>query len=1094
MESDTINSSKISFAFFIRKNGKALIILFFGFVLTIVATNYTDIYVEKQTKKEFILVCNEIKTKISSRLHAHAQLLRNGASFFAVSDTVKRLEWKIYIENAKLNKNLPGIQGVGFSFIIPKSELQNHIQRIRNEGFTDYTVKPEGEREIYTSIIFLEPFTDRNLRAFGYDMYSEPVRRKAMQQARDFDVAALSGKVILKQETNKDLQAGTLMYVPVYKRGMPTKTIEDRRAAIVGWVYSPYRMNDLMNGILGRWDDDNSLRIRLQVYDNEIFTDSSILFDSQPQVKVISNELSLRNVVLPIEFNEKRWSLRFSQFKDSYTIFSGKPLIVLASGSIISILLFSLYLSLSNTKHNARRIADKLTNELKESEARWKFAIEGSGDGLWDWNLETNEVFFSTQWKAMLGFEEHEISNHLDEWGKRVHPDDLQNCYTDIQMHINGVIPLYSNIHRVSCKDNTHKWILDRGKIVSFDQNGKPLRMIGTHTDLTKQMKIEEALKESQSKISAILHTLPDMMFIQDIQGVYTDFYVPKNAVTNLPPKVYVGQKIENVLPPNLVQLFLPLFEKAIQTNQMQMLEYELLMPDRLHYYEARTVCFDTNKVLSIVRDITDRKDAEYMLEQTRRNYETFFNTIDDFLFVLDEQGAIIHTNNTVIKRLEYSKEELEGKSVLMVHPPERREEAGRIVGEMLQGISEFCPVPVITKSGIPIDVETKVTRGVWDGRPVLFGVTKDISQIKLSEEKFSKIFHLNSAIMALSIFEDGTFIDVNEAFLKALGYTKAEIIGKSSLDINLFVDTNARQTLASVLGKKNSEREIELEICTKDGKHKLGLFSAEKIYIGHRLCLLTTMIDITFRKEAEQIITKQNIELKKLNSDKDRFMSILAHDLRSPFSSILGFLDLLLTHLHKYDIKKIEHQLNIVNDSSKMLYNLLDDLLSWTRVQAGKMIYNPVNVDFHSICSEVIENLHINASNKEIVINQLATDGYWLYADTNMLKTILRNLISNAIKFTHSGGNIHIYIREENTFAIVTVSDNGVGIEADSAAKLFDITQLHSTEGTNNEKGTGLGLILCKEFVEKHGGRIWVESQIGMGSDFHFKLPMARG
>jgi PAS domain S-box-containing protein len=152
-------------------------------------------------------------------------------------------------------------------------------------------------------------------------------------------------------------------------------------------------------------------------------------------------------------------------------------------------------------------------------------------------------------------------------------------------------------------------------------------------------------------------------------------------------------------------------------------------------------------------------ESSQSLLEQTRKNYDAFFNSIDEFLFVLDNGGNIIHVNKTVIERLGYSEQELMGQSVLLVHPPERREEAGRIVGEMLAGKAEFCPVPLMAKSGERIPVETRVTAGTWNGAPAIFGVTKDMSRLKLSEEKFSKAFHSNSALMALSRFEDGEYI-----------------------------------------------------------------------------------------------------------------------------------------------------------------------------------------------------------------------------------------------------------------------------------------------------------------------------------------------
>ena len=251
-------------------------------------------------------------------------------------------------------------------------------------------------------------------------------------------------------------------------------------------------------------------------------------------------------------------------------------------------------------------------------------------------------------------------------------------------------------------------------------------------------------------------------------------------------------------------------------------------------------------------RDITDRKNAENLLEQTRKNYNSFFNSIDEFLFVLDEQGNIIHTNETVLQRLEYSQEELLGKSVLMAHPPERREEAGRTVFEMLSGKANFCPVPLISKSGIQIPVETRVTRGVWDGRAALFGVSKDVSRIVLSEEKFSKAFQTNAALMAISTLDEGRYVDVNDTFLNVLGYSRKEVIGRTSTELKIIGDPAERNKIVDKIKQNIKVKNLEIEVNKKDGGEIAGLLSADPIYIGKDQYLLTAMIDITERRKAE--------------------------------------------------------------------------------------------------------------------------------------------------------------------------------------------------------------------------------------------------
>jgi signal transduction histidine kinase len=243
-------------------------------------------------------------------------------------------------------------------------------------------------------------------------------------------------------------------------------------------------------------------------------------------------------------------------------------------------------------------------------------------------------------------------------------------------------------------------------------------------------------------------------------------------------------------------------------------------------------------------------------------------------------------------------------------------------------------------------------------------------------------------------------------------------------------------------------------------------------------------------KRAAELIITNEELKhLLELNADKDRFISILAHDLRSPFNSILGFLSLLSEKIRSYSIDEIEEYIGMINQSAQSTFDLLEELISWTMSQSGKLPYEPEKLIFTDVCEEVIENLLPIANAKNISLNYYVTELITVFADIHMLKTILRNLISNAIKFTNYGGKIGIYAEKKGSDITISVSDNGIGIEQETINMLFDTSTTLTTRGTDNESGTGLGLILCKEFVEKHGSKIRVESKEGEGSSFYFTL-----
>jgi PAS domain S-box-containing protein len=498
----------------------------------------------------------------------------------------------------------------------------------------------------------------------------------------------------------------------------------------------------------------------------------------------------------------------------------------------------------------------------------------------------------------------------------------------------------------------------------------------------------------------------------------------------------------------------------------------------------------------NLLTSLINHKKKEEIIEQTRKNYETFFNTIDDFLFVLDTQGNIIHTNTTVTNRLQYTSEELLSKSVLQVHPPERREEAGRIVGEMLAGSADFCPVPLVTKSGEYIPVETRVKAGFWDGKPVIFGVTKDVSKIKLSEEKFSKAFQSNSAMMAITGFVDGVFIDVNETMVRTLGYEHNELIGKRISDIKIFDDPVLRHTITGSLRQNVPVREIEMVAHTKSGAPIIGLFSADVIYIGKDRCVLTMIVDITERKKAEEDLKKARKEADLANVAKSEFLSRMSHELRTPMNSILGFAQLLqMGVLNPRQKTGVGHILN----SGKHLLNLINEVLDISRIEAGKISLSMEPIQVFGIIREMMDIVNPNSLEKQQTLEFSDSPANYLFliADSKRLKQVLLNLINNAIKYNCSKGKVTIKtesLPSEPSGASrirISVTDTGWGISADDLPKLFKPFERIGAEKTETE-GTGLGLAVVKKLMDAMAGTIGVESTVGVGSTFWIEFPQS--
>ena len=257
-----------------------LLLAMIVFLVTLVATysawNSARRSAHEQLRETFDYRTRDMAYSIERRMAVYEQVLRGARGSLRGSVALSRAEFADYYRTLRLDQHFPGLEAIGIATAIPPGGLAAHERRVRAEGFPHYAVSPEGPRDAYTAIAHIEPFSGRNLRAFGYDMFSEPVRRAAMIAARDSGQAALSGKVVLVQEGKGGVQSGVLMYLPVYRAGMPAATVEQRRAALVGWVYAPFRMNDLMRGVSGIAVP----QLEIEVYDGPQGAPEALLYRS----------------------------------------------------------------------------------------------------------------------------------------------------------------------------------------------------------------------------------------------------------------------------------------------------------------------------------------------------------------------------------------------------------------------------------------------------------------------------------------------------------------------------------------------------------------------------------------------------------------------------------------------------------------------------------------------------------------------------------------------------------------------------------------------------------------------------------------------
>jgi PAS domain S-box-containing protein len=365
--------------------------------------------------------------------------------------------------------------------------------------------------------------------------------------------------------------------------------------------------------------------------------------------------------------------------------------------------------------------------------------------------------------------------------------------------------------------------------------------------------------------------------------------------------------------------------------------------------------------------------------------------------------------------------------------------------------------------------------------------------ELEESRNKYVNLFDF-APIPYFTLTHDSVIKEVNLNAAKMMGIDRSKLIGRY---FNTFVTLEDKDTFNSFI--KNVfdspvKHSCELKVINKEEQvFKVLLEGLELVHIfePEQKCQIA-LIDLTEHEKIEDSLKKSNEELKILNATKDKFFSIIGHDLRSPFHSLLGFSEVLLTEIDTLSHEEVIQFTKGLNDDLKNLYGLLENLLSWSMLQRDLLEYHPASLDLADAVNKVMGIVKQSAREKDISITNNIKTGTLVFADIDMLRLVVQNLLINSVKFTQTGGLVTISSIEEDGFIEISVMDTGIGIEPEKSSQLFNFTSIFTNKGTAGEKGTGLGLPLCKEFVEKNGGKIWVESEVGKGSKFKFTLRKA--
>lgn len=522
------------------------------------------------------------------------------------------------------------------------------------------------------------------------------------------------------------------------------------------------------------------------------------------------------------------------------------------------------------------------------------------------------------------------------------------------------------------------------------------------------------------------------------------------------------------------------------------------LQPDQpfitLHYITGNSIIFLILYGLNYFKQklFYSKKSEENLLHFNIRKEEMIIN-ISDVIAIIDRNGIIKYKSENVYHHFGWNAKDLIGKPGWDTVYPGDLDKVQNVFYQILKEDKSTTNFEFRYLCKDKSIKHIRLTAKNLINNPNIGGVLlnyHDISEVKKaqadlinSEYKYRTLF-ANSVDAVCILDNDKNVIELNDACSRLFEYPKEEMLNRNVSDFIHPDDKKNSDKYFNKLKNKGYYSMYEGRILTKTKKEKWievnsTLYEKEGQVIGSQ----DIIRDITNYK-----ITQD--KLKESNTAKDKLLSIISHDLRNPFGTIVGFAELISSKIKTKDYQNIEEFVSIIGETAEQGEKLLSNLLEWSKSQSGNMQFNPQPIILNDLCNDVFELMRFASKQKNIELVFDITESIKIVADKHMISTILRNLISNSIKFSNPDSEIYVKIRSHINHVTVSVIDYGVGLDKETQENLFDISKNISTIGTNDEKGTGFGLWICKDFIEKHQGEIWVESELHKGSQFHFSLP----
>ncbi|MDZ4798962.1 MAG: PAS domain S-box protein [Bryobacteraceae bacterium] len=713
----------------------------------------------------------EATGRIEQRMQAYKQVLLGVKGLHNASGTVKRHDFRDYVASLRLEDNYPGIQGVGFSVIVPTAEKDEHLAAVRKETFPEYNIRPVGPRDLYTSIIYLEPFAGRNLNAFGYDMYSEPVRRAAMERARDSGDAAMSGKVRLVQESGQQEQAGFLLYLPLYRKGMLHRTLAERRANIIGWAYSPFCVTDLLSGIEGERAND----LDIEIFDGNEATDGTLMYDSDgSRAAGLPHWTSLQSSNV-IRLAGHAWTINIRAQPGIFArIYTERPTPIAFAGFAASLLLAWVAWLLLLGRERAIGAARKMNRDLIESEEKHRLVFDNAGDAI---SIHDGEGRFLAANKLAverLGYTHAELMSMTA--SQVASPEEGRH----VAERITGLMDT-GDTGQLTFET---LWQRQDGSLIPTEMSarrivwdGKPAIMCIAR-DITERKRAEEALREGEEKFRSVVECSPSAMYFYRLDAdnrlILTGANPSAERLLGISNQALLSRTIEEAFP-NLAGTEIPEIYRNVALGRIGPQAFEIPYRD-----ERLSGCYAVNVFQTSTRaiavdfvDISDHKRAEEELRERRWRLQSIIEGTRAGTWEWNVQTGETVFNETWAEILGYTLDELSPTSIktweALTHPDDLKQ-SGELIERHFTGESPCydCECRMKHKDGHWVWVQDRgriITRTA-DGQPLMmFGTHTDISAAKQTE------LYRDLSSKVLEILNES--VDVQESIRRILTVVK---------------------------------------------------------------------------------------------------------------------------------------------------------------------------------------------------------------------------------------------------------------------------------------------------------------------------------